>query len=235
MFGRQLRSRFDLLDATVSPPSSGTALDSVVEQKQSSQHKYYHGTRETKFSVDEEVLVRCTKANIKYWIPGVVKKKVGRAVYIIFVPSLSKNVKKHTNQIVKKNVPVSYTDTNYDQPVNAQNLNHDDDLSEFWAFATTNEPSSAQSNEEQCVVENQNLIPPNISPPPQESTHVAQQEEEDDSDCSFSSVIQADEGLSERPDQDTVASTLVSDVQATRSGTDRYCLRNIPKVDYKEN
>lgn len=138
LFGKQLKSRLDLLiTAKVQPPpppplsSPPTALSNVVERNQSLQCKYYRGSRSTKFAPDDCVLARCVKNNIKNWLPGVVKKKIGRSVYIIFIPSLNVNLKKHTNQLCLDKSILSY-DTN-------PSVCEPEDLNDFWIYTTSSD------------------------------------------------------------------------------------------------
>lgn len=238
MFGRQLRSRFDSLINNQLKSFSDNDLNSVVKRNQFLQCKHYHGSRNVKFNKNDSVLVRCTKANVKYWLPGVVLKKIGLAIYIIYIPSLNITVKKHTNQIIMQNATVTTSDVG-----SPSNNIEEVDLNEFWAYTNQTKPSSeSRMSIPSAEVNMETIARPTTgetlfdfnSGVESVSTHADEEEEEDDSDCSFSSLVQEEyinevplnEGINAREGPNALPAI-------TRSGTDRR-LRDIPRVNYKE-
>lgn len=98
MFGRNLRTRFNLL-----LPECNVDVKSRVLIEQTKQKIYHRGKREVEFVNGETVTVKNYKnVNKPTWIKAIVFKRIGRNTYIVKVPELN-NVqwKRHLNQIKK--------------------------------------------------------------------------------------------------------------------------------------
>lgn len=112
MFGRNLRTRFDLLRPSVS---------SAVAQKQEKQKSYCKGTNTRYLSVNQPVIVRDYRSNNNKWVEGIVIKQISNVMYIV---KLCSGIlwKRHINQIVAidtGNVDVYQDVNNADSPVTA--------------------------------------------------------------------------------------------------------------------
>lgn len=99
VFGRPLRSRLDLLKP--SPPSSTTTdLTHTVQHNQCLQAIQYKGRERIELKVNDRVWVIKNYCNKKIeWIEAVVKKRLGKVLYTVFIPSLHLEVTRHINQI----------------------------------------------------------------------------------------------------------------------------------------
>lgn len=99
MIGRQLRNRFDLLKERNVNESSPLSMElhSDVNNKQCLQAKYYNGNRKIDFKPDDRVLINLINRN--KWVRGVVRNKIGKSIYEIYLPQTNELVKKHKNQI----------------------------------------------------------------------------------------------------------------------------------------
>lgn len=97
VFGRELRSRLDLINP-LAPPSS-TALTETVEHHQFLQAKYYKGVQRPDFKANDNVwLTKHINKKIT-WIEGIVKKKIGKVMYVIYIPLLHCEVTRHIDQL----------------------------------------------------------------------------------------------------------------------------------------
>ncbi|XP_048003392.1 uncharacterized protein K02A2.6-like [Leguminivora glycinivorella] len=99
LFGRKLRSRLDLIAPPVA--SSSAPLDVLVKEKQCRQIEQYRGSRKVNFAIGEQVLVQVYINQNRQLVKGKILKKLGSSVYIVQLVNLNRNVKKHTNQILK--------------------------------------------------------------------------------------------------------------------------------------
>lgn len=124
VFGRQLRTRLDLLKPQSSP--SSTELASTVKNKQCSQLDYYGGTSRTHFVPNEGVLYKSYINKNKFcWRKGCVIKRIGRLIYLIRDDITQETVKRHLNQILKNKTAME-TCTDISIPISAtrDNLHH---------------------------------------------------------------------------------------------------------------
>lgn len=100
IFGHQLYSRLDLLNAVAFPPSD-TALTKNVKKNQSLQCKYYGGIRKKTFAIGDQVLVKIYKNQKSSWAKGVIEKRLGSSIYLVMISELNIRLKKHINQILQ--------------------------------------------------------------------------------------------------------------------------------------
>lgn len=98
LFGRKLRCRLDLLKHQPSA-SSDTALAETVKNNQSLQTKYYKGSRNIDFSVNDSVIVKAHQNQKTFWTRGIIKKKMGKSAYLVYLLDFDRVVKRHKNQI----------------------------------------------------------------------------------------------------------------------------------------
>ena len=101
MFGRQLRTRFDLLHPNV---------QEKVVKKQDKQKEYFdRSAKERKFSRGDDVYIRNFSQGTKVkWIPGVIVEQIGRVVFRVRLQNSTTIVKRHKNQIrarISDNIP----------------------------------------------------------------------------------------------------------------------------------
>lgn len=102
VFGRALRSRLDLINP-VAPPPSSTDLTRSVAHHQSLQAKYYRGKHRVDFKANEYVWITKNINNKKInWIQGIIKKKIGNIMYVVYVPQTGCEVTRHIDQIRKR-------------------------------------------------------------------------------------------------------------------------------------
>ncbi|XP_044744348.1 uncharacterized protein K02A2.6-like [Coccinella septempunctata] len=91
MFGRNIRTRFD---AILYKPSS--VLRNRVLEAQDRQKKYFKGNNHVQFLVGDTVLVKDYRdQNKPTWIKGIIQKKIGRVTFLVYIPELEKNRKRH--------------------------------------------------------------------------------------------------------------------------------------------
>lgn len=100
VFGRKLRSRLDLLNPK--PPSaSPTSPTDKVYRQQCSQIKSGGGNNTQIFKPGDEILYKKYLNNVKFhWCKGIVKKRLGKVLYLVHDYSSACDVKKHKNQII---------------------------------------------------------------------------------------------------------------------------------------
>ncbi|XP_044747447.1 uncharacterized protein K02A2.6-like [Coccinella septempunctata] len=104
MFGRNIRTRFD---AILYKPSS--VLRNRVLEAQDRQKKYFKGNNHVQFLVGDTVLVKDYRdQNKPTWIKGIIQKKIGRVTFLVYIPELEKNWKRHANQLKKSLPDISY-------------------------------------------------------------------------------------------------------------------------------
>lgn len=117
IYGRQLRSRLDL----IKPPATTTVstdLSQAVGRKQSLQAKYYKGTKRSDYNQGEEVWITKHLGNKKYtWIEGVIMKKLGAVMYLVFVPTLNYEVTKHIDQMRTRTSNSGFTEHYWDPDI----------------------------------------------------------------------------------------------------------------------
>lgn len=90
---------------TPRPPSpSSTELALTVERNQCSQAKHYKGTQRQEFTINDEVWLTKYTGNKRYtWIKGIIKKKIGTVMYLVYVPQLDCEMTRHIDQLRKRN------------------------------------------------------------------------------------------------------------------------------------
>ncbi|CAH2227658.1 jg15356 [Pararge aegeria aegeria] len=117
VYGRALRSRLDLIDP-VAPSPSSTDLTRTVERKQSSQAKDYKGVQRAGFKEDDNVWITKNKDTKKFtWMEGVIKKKIGHVMYVVYVPSLKSEITRHIDQIRPRVFSAASDDQTWDPDV----------------------------------------------------------------------------------------------------------------------
>lgn len=101
VFGRNLRSRLDLMHPYTAPPApSATSLADAVKSKQCSQVQALRG-KNTVFSIGQCVLYKRYINKDKFcWCKGVILRNLGQRLYVIKDCLTSNIIKKHKNQIV---------------------------------------------------------------------------------------------------------------------------------------
>ncbi len=95
MFGRRLRTRFDLLQ-----PDTGER----VGRKQEKQKEYFdRKARQREFALNEDVYVRNFSSNsLKKWIPGKITKLNGSVSYTVQLGSSRVCLRRHQNHLRKR-------------------------------------------------------------------------------------------------------------------------------------
>lgn len=100
MFGRKLRSRLDLINPKTPAASPTTPTDNVYRQ-QCSQIKSCGRNNKQVFNPGDEIMYKKFLNNVKFhWCRGIIKKRLGKVLYLIQDLSSSCDVKKHKNQII---------------------------------------------------------------------------------------------------------------------------------------
>ena len=100
MFGRNVRTRFDLIMPDKSQKQEDERVRNNVRNSQLKQIKYFKGSRSTRFFEGERVLVR-NYGKSPPWISGNVKQVLGSTVYLVYIPTLCVTWKRHVNQLRK--------------------------------------------------------------------------------------------------------------------------------------
>ena len=72
----------------------------VIEKKQQLQIKNYRGKRNRIFNVDDAVAVRDYRFQKPAWIKGKICKVIGPRTYIVYIPELEKQWRRHLNQMI---------------------------------------------------------------------------------------------------------------------------------------
>lgn len=99
LFGRPLRSRLDLLNPSAVTPSTSD-LSLTVKRHQSLQAKNYRGSARPVLRENDKVWIKKYVANKKYyWIEGVIKRKIGAVMYVVYLPELDLELTGHIDQI----------------------------------------------------------------------------------------------------------------------------------------
>lgn len=102
MFGRKLRTRFDLLLPEIEHKDTG--LKDHVVNIQTKQKLYHGGKRFLEFENNDEVTVRDYRdVTQSRWINGIIFKRIGKTLYLVKIPDLANVIwKRHLNQIKRK-------------------------------------------------------------------------------------------------------------------------------------
>ena len=88
MFGRQLRTRFDLLQPQLK--------SKVVEKLQKQKQLFDRHTKDRDFVIGDLVYVRnFSKETPRYWIPGTVVERQGNVTFVVHLQDSNNNVKRH--------------------------------------------------------------------------------------------------------------------------------------------
>lgn len=117
VYGRPLRARLDLINPTVPSPTS-TDLLQTVKRNQSFQSKTYKGTVRPEFAINDKVWLTKYVPNKKIcWIHGIIKEKLGRVMYLIYVPQLNCEVTRHIDQIRAYTSELQMEDQQWDYDV----------------------------------------------------------------------------------------------------------------------
>ncbi|XP_044746897.1 uncharacterized protein K02A2.6-like isoform X1 [Coccinella septempunctata] len=104
MFCRNLRTRFNAL---LYKPSK--ELVNKVHCKQQDQKKYYKGKNSVDYQVNDLVLVKDYRdVNKTNWIKGKIRKKIGRATFLVHILELDRCWKRHANQLRKTSENIIY-------------------------------------------------------------------------------------------------------------------------------
>ncbi|XP_050298567.1 uncharacterized protein K02A2.6-like [Anthonomus grandis grandis] len=107
MFGRDLRTRLSSLLPASEKSISKSNLDiqkvgKRVEQAQNRQIENSKPSKKINFEINEPVLVKNYKIVDKpTFIKGVISKKLGKRTYLVRIPDLDRNWKRHCNQVKK--------------------------------------------------------------------------------------------------------------------------------------
>lgn len=107
MFGRKLRTRLDLIRPTEKNSEKDSEVSElkdqvreVIAKKQKTQIKNYSGNRQRMYGLNEIVAVRDYRCEKPSWIKGKIIKVLGPRTYLVYIPSLEKQWKRHVNQII---------------------------------------------------------------------------------------------------------------------------------------
>lgn len=114
MFGRELRSRFDL----VRPPT----VDSNIQKAQNRQTENYSGSRNTMFDVGDKVNIKDTSVNNNRWLPAIIEEVRGPRSYTCKILG-GRSVHRHLNQIIKRTEPNNNSIQNTTVPTNIVSIN----------------------------------------------------------------------------------------------------------------
>lgn len=120
VFGHKLRTRLDLINPKTPAPSHTTPTDNVIHQ-QCSQIESCRRKNKQVFKQGDDIMYKKFINSVKYqWCRGIVKKRLGKVMYLIQDIRSSCDIKKHKNQIIlykgsKDNINVSQSpQTHYD-------------------------------------------------------------------------------------------------------------------------
>ncbi|EGT42489.1 hypothetical protein CAEBREN_28442 [Caenorhabditis brenneri] len=100
-FSRTVRTKLSLLVPNPKP-ASGASL-SEYQSRMKENYDKRNRARVTKFQVDEPVFVRVTRGNKQIWGYGVIRKRVGKVLYLVQVDDRVHRC--HTNQLRKRHMP----------------------------------------------------------------------------------------------------------------------------------
>lgn len=115
VFGHPLKSRLDLIVPKGTLPSSSPVLVSNGKIKQFLQNKYSNGKSRKQFSIGDNILYKSYVNKNKFnWCKGIIRKRLGKVLFLIEDLETRVIVKRHLNQVIASGVP--HTGTN-NQPV----------------------------------------------------------------------------------------------------------------------
>lgn len=236
MFGRPLRTRFDLLKSHTEVPSSlspsSREVTNHVNDKQCSQIKYYNGKRNIQVNINDAVLIKMHNNN--KWIKGFVIKKIGKSLYNIFVPELNQTLKKHVNQLYK----LKTTQVGRANDMLSSETPHPGTEETQWAFTDTSGPGNNIADECSGQPMQQSVIgqPQPASSSPGGGTELDKEEEWLDADPALETelprVTTSETVQSESPGPSPRNRSPLA-VNTPITVTNRV-LRTLPKVDYKK-
>lgn len=98
VFGRKLRSRLDILNSMMLPPSS-TSLTNMVNSKQCSQIKANCRKNVTLLTGQYVMYKRYLNKSNFFWEKGIIVQCLGKRVYLVRDCVTSAIIKKHKNQV----------------------------------------------------------------------------------------------------------------------------------------
>ncbi|KAG7302640.1 hypothetical protein JYU34_012590 [Plutella xylostella] len=108
--------------------SSSTNLASTVERNQSLQAKQYKGLERPEFKENDLVWTMKHSSNQKFcWVEGIVRKKVGSVMYVIYIPEINCEVKKHIDQIRPRSAKPTAPEQHEWEPDVVPDVGDDDD------------------------------------------------------------------------------------------------------------
>lgn len=100
MFGRELRSRLDLISKKVESPSLSSELPALISHKQCLQVKNYGGKNQKDFEIGDTVWFKQFVSKNKFsWSKGTIIRKFGKVMYKIKLDESNKNIVRHKNQL----------------------------------------------------------------------------------------------------------------------------------------
>lgn len=97
MFGRKLRTTFDLLIPEISSGEDVEPDDRKI--KQNEQFNKKHGTKPKQFEISDPVFVKIHRRNTFEWIPAKVIERIGKVMYNVILEDNSRLVRAHCNQM----------------------------------------------------------------------------------------------------------------------------------------
>ncbi|XP_061711484.1 uncharacterized protein K02A2.6-like [Cydia pomonella] len=219
LFGRKLRSRWDLLYSPPLSPSSSHTHVKTVERKQCSQSKSFGGKKRPFFKPGDYVMYKKNYGNKKFiWNKGKIIKQIGRTIYLVKDHVTLVQVKKHVNQLV----PIKGVDVNRFRYPSYQSLDE------------TEEPSvnnSGATNE----IESSSPVASG-SHEPVSSSPAERGEENGTSDGSTQVATSGGEaeGFLEVSDDNVQPQQVATPAdQSLRGGLSGMLLRPLPRTDYK--
>ncbi|KAG7303279.1 hypothetical protein JYU34_011752 [Plutella xylostella] len=141
--------------------SSSTNLASTVERNQSLQAKQYKGLERPEFKENDLVWTMKHSSNQKFcWVEGIVRKKVGSVMYVIYIPEINCEVKKHIDQIRPRSAKPTAPEQHEWEPDVVPDVGEDDD-----AAAPRPGPSAARGPQPQGEEKSAGSTGTGASPP----------------------------------------------------------------------
>lgn len=102
VFGRQLRSRIDLINPRRASQSPHTEMHNTVHAKQSSQCEYFGGKNRCNLGIGDLVLYKKYINKNKYtWSKANILKTIGKVILILEDYITKTELKRHRNQVIK--------------------------------------------------------------------------------------------------------------------------------------
>lgn len=162
MFGRNLRTHFDLLRPSENKNSAG--IENTVVKNQIRQKNYFKGHRKVEFKVGEEVLVQdFRELKSKQFIKGIIREKLGNKMFRCEIPELRMFWRRHIDQIRKWK---SYYHKGIPQDILVQ-----DNFSEIPDLTN---PINITDDDDDDSVNNDVIEVPNVEPGPRPKRKVTQ-------------------------------------------------------------